>query len=135
MPLIAMQTPYANIVVKIGTNALLTPENTLDKGTVARLMRQVATLMKNKVKVTLISSGAVACGKSRVQQLHKCSTESVGERQLFAAVGQVELMLHYRSAAQEHKLLVAQVLATKEDFRTRDHYVNMQCCFDALHAE
>jgi len=132
---VMQKSSYANIVVKIGTNALLTPQNTLDKGTVARLMRQIATLMNDHVKVTLITSGAVACGKSRVQQLHQCPAESVGERQLFAAVGQVELMLLYRLAAQEHNVLVAQVLATKEDFRTRDHYANMQCCFNALHTE
>jgi glutamate 5-kinase len=61
--------------------------------------------------------------------------ETVGERQLFAAVGQVDLMLCYRSAAQEHKLIVAQILATKEDFRTREHYANMRYCFDILHQE
>jgi len=131
----AMQTLYANIVVKIGTNALLTSQNTLDKGAITQLIQQVASLMKSNVKITIVSSGAVACGKSRMQQLHAHSAESVGERQLFAAVGQVELMLNYRSAAQEHKLTVAQVLATKEDFRTRDHYTNMRCCFDALHQE
>ena len=127
-----MQKPsYATIVVKIGTNALLTPQNTLDEGAIARLMRQVASLMKNNVKVTIVSSGAMACGRNRLSR-RKSAVESVGERQLLAAVGQVELMLNYRSAAQDHKLTVAQVLATKEDFRTRDHYANMRCCFDAL---
>ncbi|MFH0851584.1 MAG: glutamate 5-kinase, partial [Candidatus Peregrinibacteria bacterium] len=129
------KSSYANIVVKIGTNALLTSQNTLDKGAIARLMQQAASLKKSNVKITIVSSGAVACGKSRMQQLKKPSAESVGERQLFAAVGQVELMLNYRSAAQKHKLTVAQVLATKEDFRTRDHYANMRRCFDALHQE
>jgi len=129
------KTLYSNIVVKIGTNALLTPQNMLDKDVIARLMQQVASLKKSNVKITIVSSGAVACGKSCIKQLHNCSAESVGERQLFAAVGQVELMLNYRSAAQEHTLTVAQVLATKEDFRTRDHYANMRCCFDALHQE
>ncbi|MDD3896666.1 MAG: glutamate 5-kinase [Candidatus Peribacteraceae bacterium] len=129
------QTPYSNIVVKIGTHALLTPQNTLDQGVIVRLIRQIAALMKENVKITIVSSGAVACGKNRMEQLKKSSAESIGERQLFAAVGQVELMLNYRSAAQEHTLTVAQVLATKEDFRTRDHYTNMRCCFDALYQE
>ncbi|MFA5799881.1 MAG: glutamate 5-kinase, partial [Candidatus Peribacteraceae bacterium] len=126
---------YANIVVKIGTNALLTPQDTLDKGVIARLIRQVASLMKSNVKITIVSSGAVACGKSRLQRLQNTSVGSVGERQLFAAIGQVELMLNYRAAVQKHKLIIAQVLATKEDFRTRDNYANMRCCFDALHQE
>ncbi|MDD4319834.1 MAG: glutamate 5-kinase [Candidatus Peribacteraceae bacterium] len=127
------KSPYASIVVKIGTNALLTPRNTLDTDTIARLVAQVASLMKEGVKITIISSGAVASGKSRLGRRE--TAESVGERQLFAAVGQVELMLSYRAAAQEHKLSVAQILATKEDFRTRDHYDNMQRCFGTLHAE
>lgn len=125
---------YSNIVVKIGTNALLTPQNTLDKEVLRGLVRQIAALVKDGVKVTIVSSGAVACGQSRLSR-EKSSAETVGDRQLFAAIGQVELMLNYRAAAQEHGLIIAQVLATKEDFRTRDHYTNMQRCFETIHAE
>lgn len=127
-------SPYATIVVKIGTNALLTSKNVLDTESLSGLVRQVAALAKGGVKVTVVSSGAVACGKSRLTR-RKPSAESVGDRQLFAAVGQVELMLNYRKAAEEHGLMIAQVLATKEDFRTRDHYVNMQRCFETIHAQ
>lgn len=136
IPSIVMRkSSYASIVVKIGTNALLTPQNTLDEKMLLKLVGQVAALAKEGTKVTIVSSGAVACGRSRLNRRHKPSAESVGERQLYAAVGQVDLMLCYRAAAQEHKLIVAQVLATKEDFRTREHYANMRCCFDALHQE
>jgi glutamate 5-kinase len=122
---------YSSIVVKVGTNALLTPEGMLDGNVVKELIRQIGTLMKNGVRVTLVSSGAMACGRNRLRR-KKNLTESVEERQLFAAVGQVELMLSYRSIAEKQGLTVAQILATKEDFRTRDHYANMQRCFETL---
>ncbi|MFA6523648.1 MAG: glutamate 5-kinase [Candidatus Peribacteraceae bacterium] len=126
--------PYSNIVVKVGTHALLTPRHALDTGALQRLVRQTAALVKDGTRITIVSSGAVACGRSRLDR-EKSAKETVGDRQLFAAVGQVDLMLQYRAAAQEHGLTIAQVLATKEDFRTRDHYTNMQCCFETMHAQ
>ncbi|MDD4628457.1 MAG: glutamate 5-kinase [Candidatus Peribacteraceae bacterium] len=123
---------YSTIVVKIGTSALLTPRKTLNINALDELVRQIASLAEEHINVIVVSSGAVACGKDRLHDRKTSSAESVEERQLFAAVGQVELMAHYRTALQEHDLVIAQVLATKEDFRTRGHYANMSRCFEAL---
>lgn len=126
--------PYSNIVVKVGTHALLTPGNALDTDALQRLVKQTAALVKDGTRITIVSSGAVAAGRSRLGR-KKSAQETVGDRQLFASVGQVDLMIRYREAAQAHGLTIAQVLATKEDFRTRDHYANMQRCFETMHAQ
>lgn len=128
------RSPYSNIVVKIGTQALLTPQSTLDETVLWTLVRQIGTLVNDGTRVTIVSSGAVACGRSRLGR-KQSSAETVGERQLFAAIGQVELMLSYKKAMEEQGLQVAQVLATKEDFRTREHYGNMRRCFETILAE
>ena len=41
-------------------------------------------------------------------------------------------MESYRRLFSEHALTVAQVLASKSDFQTRRHYLNMRGCIEAL---
>ena len=129
-----MKSSRTNIVIKIGTSALLTSRHTLNIRRIAELIRQVDALKQQNVTVTIITSGAVACGRQRLGR-KKETTEGVRERQLYAAVGQVELMLKYQTEAQKRHLIVAQVLATKQDFNTRQHFANMQRCFSVLHAQ
>jgi glutamate 5-kinase len=49
-----------------------------------------------------------------------------------AATGQVRLMETYRALFQRGGLNIAQVLASKSDFQTRRHYLNMRGCIEAL---
>ena len=53
-------------------------------------------------------------------------------QQVFASIGQIRLMSIYTDLLSNYNLLCAQVLATKEDFRDRIHYINMRNCFEAL---
>ncbi|MEM9534024.1 MAG: glutamate 5-kinase, partial [Pseudomonadota bacterium] len=52
----------------------------------------------------------------------------VVQRQLYAALGQPLLMAYYQQAFARHGLRVAQVLATRQDFASRRHYLNMREC-------
>lgn len=128
-----MKIPYKNIVVKIGTNALLSKNHTLHKRRLREIANQLANLHEQGLYIVLVSSGAMGCGRAIVQPSSNRST--VEERQLLAAVGQVELMWAYRSAFRRRGITVAQVLATKDDFRSRKHYLNMKQCFEILHKE
>jgi len=58
--------------------------------------------------------------------------ETVTNSQLLAAVGQVKLMDTYQKLFEKHHMFCAQILATKEDFRDRQHYLNMRNCFTKL---
>jgi glutamate 5-kinase len=51
---------------------------------------------------------------------------------LFAAVGQIKLINIYADLFEKQACLCAQVLVTKDDFRDREHYVNMQNCITVL---
>lgn len=125
-----MALAYNRIILKIGSNVLTQPDGLPDEARMAHLVEQVATLKKQGKEVILVSSGAVASGRSLVKISEKA--DAVTSRQLLAAVGQVKLINTYARLLSQHNLLCAQVLVTKEDFRDRVHYLNMKNCFGAL---
>lgn len=118
------------VVVKVGTNVITKSDGHLDTVVLRQLVEQISALKKKGIHVILVSSGAMAAGRALLKETLK--KESVAKRQMFAAVGQASLMEEYLHAFKEHGYLCAQVLTTKEDFRTRRHYLNMQNCFAAL---
>lgn len=121
---------YNCVVVKVGTNVLTRPDGLLDMTSISNLVDQIAGLKKMGVSVILVSSGAVGAGRSLLPL--KEQTNKVVRRQVLSAIGQVRLMDIYRQFFLNHGLFCAQVLATKEDFRDRRHYLNMKNCFQAL---
>jgi len=125
-----MALAYHRIIVKIGSNVLTQPDGFPDLARIRHLVAQIADLKKQGKEVIVVSSGAVASGRSLVQVSAKA--DAVTSRQVLAAVGQVKLLATYAELLAEHDLLCAQVLVTKEDFRDRQHYLNMQNCFRAL---
>ena len=110
---------------------MLTAANgTLDLSIMADLVAQIAEAKRQGIEILLVSSGAVGAGRSVVDLPEKLNP--VTKRQVYASVGQVELMRWYTQLFRQHGIHCAQVLATKEDFRDRLHYVNMKRCLLAL---
>lgn len=101
-----------------------------DVDRIRQLVEQIAALRKRGKEIILVSSGAVASGRSLIAVSEK--TDAVSSRQLLASVGQVKLINTYSGFFSRHELICAQVLVTKEDFRDRGHYLNMKNCFQAL---
>lgn len=97
---------------------------------IAHLTDQIAQMHKAGKQVILVSSGAVAAGRSMVK-LHK-KIDTVSQRQILSSVGQVKLLNLYTQLFDKHQIKIAQILVTKEDFRTREHYLNMKNCLSAL---
>lgn len=121
-----MAYQFTRIAVKIGSNVLTRKDGTLDITRMSALVDQVAELRKGGVEVILISSGAVASGRSEIRASKKL--DSVDQRQLFSAVGQAKLINRYYELFREHKIPVGQVLTTKENFGTRRQYLNQRNC-------
>lgn len=94
------------------------------------LAEQIALLRTQGWDVVLVTSGAVAAGRGPFNET--IPTNPVARRQVLAAVGQVRLMETYRALFERHGLVVAQVLASKSDFQSRAHYLNMRACIEAL---
>jgi glutamate 5-kinase len=121
---------YKRVVVKIGSNVLTQNDGLPDTARIKSIASQLAELRNRGVEVILVSSGAVASGRSLINVPDR--TDAIAARQLLAAVGQVKLINTYSSSFHEHNMLCAQVLVTKEDFRDRKHYLNMKNCFQIL---
>ena len=118
------------VVVKIGTNVLARPDGLLDVTAISQLTDQFAALKQQGIELIVVSSGAVGAGRAAVKL--PSDVDKVVQRQVLAAVGQPRLMQVYTSLLERYHLYCAQVLATKEDFRDRQHYLNMKNCFLAL---
>lgn len=125
-----MYHTYKKIVVKIGSNVLTKSDGLPDTQRMAHLVDQIATLKKRGVTVIVVSSGAVASGRSLITISEK--QDSVAARQLLASIGQIKLINTYLSLFEEHGMLCSQVLVTKEDFRDRKHYLNITSCLSIL---
>jgi len=125
-----MAYQFTRIAVKIGSNVLTRKDGTLDITRMSALVDQISELRKSGVEVILVSSGAVASGRSEIRASKKL--DSVDQRQLFSAVGQAKLINRYYELFREHKIPVGQVLTTKENFGTRRHYLNQKNCMSVM---
>lgn len=119
---------YKRIAVKVGSNVLTRPDGTLDVTRMSAIVDQIAALRAMGVEVILISSGAVASGRSELRNLAGKHLDTVGQRQLFSAVGQAKLINRYYELFREHNIPVGQVLTMKESFATRALYLNQRNC-------
>ena len=66
-----MKQEFTRIAVKVGSNVLTRRDGTLDVTRMSALVDQIAELHKAGVEVILISSGAVASGRSEIRTLKK----------------------------------------------------------------
>ena len=80
--------------------------------------------------MVLVSSGAVACGRRELKVDH--DLDSVEQRQLFSALGQVKLIGLYYDLFREHNLHVGQVLTMKENFEQGEQYDNQKACMTVM---
>lgn len=118
------------IVVKIGSQILTRKDGTLDVTRMSALVDQIAELYKNNFEIILVSSGAVASGKTEVKA--KAKLDTISARQLYSSVGQVKLINRYSDLFHQHGLICGQILVTKEDFATRRHYLNQRNCVNIM---
>lgn len=121
---------YKKVAVKVGSNVLTRSDGTLNITRMSALVDQIAELRREGVSVVLISSGAVASGRSEIKPDKKL--DAVSARQLYSAVGQAKLINRYYELFREHNIACGQVLTTKENFSTRRHYLNQKHCMHVM---
>ncbi len=116
--------------IKIGSNVLTKDDCSLDKARMAELVRQIAKVREQGHQVILVSSGAVAAGRSLIAEPKH--NDTVSQRQLWSALGQAQLIAIYSELFDIYSIKCAQLLVTKDDFRDRKHYLNLTNCLEAL---
>lgn len=123
---------YKRIVVKIGSNVLTRGDSSLDVTRMSAIVDQIARLRHDGIEVLLITSGAVASGRSELSDVAGRQLDSVDRRQLFSAVGQVKLINRYYELFRDYGIVIGQVLTMKESFATRRHYLNQRNCIKVM---
>ena len=121
---------HKRIVVKVGSNVLTRSDGKVDVTRMSALVDQIAWLRTNGYEVILVSSGAVACGRNELKISRKL--DSVEQRQLFSALGQAKLINLYYDFFREYGIHVGQVLTMKENFSSRQEYLNQRACMTVM---
>lgn len=117
-------------VVKVGSNILTRPDGHVNVSRLSSIVDQLAMLHAAGHKLILVSSGAVACGRGEMHAVHPL--DSVEQRQLYSAMGQVKLMNLYYSLFREYGINVGQVLTMKENFISERQYKNQKSCISVM---
>lgn len=117
------------IVVKVGS-ALLVGEAGADARWLAAFAADVARLRARGQQVLVVSSGAVALGRRRLDLPKRALT--LPEKQAAAAAGQSLLMRAWEEAFEPHGIACAQVLMTRDDTEVRRRWLNARATVETL---
>ncbi|MDO4839079.1 MAG: glutamate 5-kinase [Desulfovibrionaceae bacterium] len=122
------------LVIKMGSAVLTGPDgldsNVLDD--LAYQMTVILTKSQSVRKILLVSSGAVAAGRSVLSRSDITPAKDLASRQGAAAVGQGRLMQAWDEAFHKVGINTAQVLLTQDDFRVRQRLLNARNTFSNL---
>ncbi|URZ03308.1 Glutamate 5-kinase [Clostridium felsineum] len=118
------------LVVKVGSSTLTHPSGLLNFYKIEHIVRQLADLHNQGIKVILVSSGAIGAGLGKLRLKERPKT--IPEKQAAAAVGQGVLMHTYEKLFAEYGQIVGQMLITREDLSSKKRVVNVQNTFSAL---
>lgn len=118
---------YQRIVIKVGSNVLSKPDGSPHLERMEHLVDQIVRLRNEGKEIILVSSGAVAFG--RATGWAAPGRDEIANRQVWSAIGQIDMVRTYQDFFNQHDTACAQVLVTRDDFRSRRHYLNMRQCF------
>ena len=119
------------LIVKIGSSLII--DNSVGKvrkSWLESLAFDVLSAKKRGTDVVLVSSGAIAIGRSLLKL--KNTNLSLEESQAAAAVGQIKLSQVYQEALAPLGIMTAQVLLTLEDSENRRRYLNSRTTLNML---
>jgi glutamate 5-kinase len=128
------------LVIKIGSQLITNEQLQLNQKMIESIAVQVARLLEAGKQVVLVSSGAVASGRSAKTLVGPFSLvpdqqdPDLLREQILAAVGQPRLMRVYRRMFEQQQPSVeaAQILATRADFADRKRYVSLRTVVENL---
>lgn len=112
------------VVVKVGS-AVLTDGSGINLEVVDHLCRQLAFLHNSGREVVLVTSGAVAAGRKRLDFTDQIKV-GLKEKQALAAIGQSCLMQTYDETFSRYDKKIGQILLTHSDLSNRDRYLNVR---------
>jgi glutamate 5-kinase len=121
---------YKRIVVKLGTSVLTSGSRKLDRAAMVEIVRQCARLHNAGHDVIVVTSGAIAAGRERLD--FPTLQPTVAHKQMLAAVGQGRLMMVWEALFEIYGIDVGQILLTRADVAERDRFLNARDVLQTL---
>src|SRR5690349_23638645 len=124
-------TDFRRIVVKIGSSLLVDAKGGRpNEKWLASLAADLATLHADKRDILVVSSGAIALGRTVLKL--PAGDLALEDSQGAAAVGQIALARTWAEALSRHGITTGQVLVTPGDTEERRRYLNARSTIDRL---
>lgn len=117
------------IVVKVGTSTLTNEYGEVNLRSMDRLAFVLADLSNRGYEVILVSSGAIAVGKSRLKMK---SADTMREKQAAAAVGQCSVLFLYDKFFNDYNKNIGQILFNAADIEEEERKENLSNTFNTL---
>lgn len=121
---------YRRIVIKIGSALLVDRKTGLKKQWLNAMCADIAALRAKGVDVLVVSSGAIALGRS-VLDLPSGALK-LEESQAAAAVGQIALARAWSESLSTDEIVAGQILLTLGDTEERRRYLNARATINQL---
>ncbi len=112
------------VIVKAGTRLLTSRE------AIGTLVKSIDLLRRHDKRVLLVTSGAVGMGMKALNLDRR--PKELAQVQALAAIGQCRLMAIYEEECRKYDIRTAQLLLTAADLRSRERYLNVMNCINAL---
>lgn len=113
---------HKRIVIKIGSALLVDRKDGLKADWLASLCDDIAVLRQQDIDVLVVSSGAIAMGRSVLSITEK--RLKLEENQACAAIGQIALARAWSEKLSTHNIVAGQLLLTLFDTEERRRYLN-----------
>ena len=123
-------SPYRRITIKIGSALLVDRQKGMRRVWLEALCEDVARLTSCGHEVLIVSSGAIALGRTVLKLPH--GPLKLEESQAAAAVGQIALSRTYSEMLSRHGVETGQILLTLNDTEHRRSYLNARATISTL---
>jgi len=121
---------YRRIVIKIGSALLVDRRTGLKAAWLDALCADIAALRSKGVEVLVVSSGAIALGRSVLDL--PSGVLKLEESQAAAAIGQIALARAWSESLSTHAIVAGQILLTLGDTEERRRYLNARATINQL---
>ena len=127
-------------LIKIGTSTITGEDGELNNPLINDLVKQIVYLYQQKIKIILVTSGAVACGRRLLlnDKINKCkfndkeSKSDLLNLRTLAAIGQPYLLNIYNELFKKSGIISGQVLLQDTDFRDEARVTSIKSVINNL---
>jgi glutamate 5-kinase len=112
----------------LGSACITKEQGGLDNRKIKELAKDLIELLKNKVEVILVCSGAIQSAKAEFP----LQSPSMSEQQALSAIGQNQVINAFSGHLKKESINVGQILLTHEDFKDHTRSFNLRNTMEKL---